>query len=140
MPVTRVNHLYAFSRRSVNLVRPNVVRQLCIRQYSATIPPNKALSFRPKPSSCLPYYAYRPAVQRTRNASTTADASLRKTPLYDLHVSRGGKMVPFGGFYMPVQYNDLGVGESHVWTRTKASIFDVSHMYVLIMTHFMILC
>lgn len=37
-------------------------------------------------------------------------------------------MVPFGGFYMPVQYSDLGVGESHKWTREKASIFDVSHM------------
>ncbi|PNS19899.1 glycine cleavage system T protein [Sphaceloma murrayae] len=37
-------------------------------------------------------------------------------------------MVPFGGFEMPVQYNDLSVGESHKWTREKASIFDVSHM------------
>lgn len=37
-------------------------------------------------------------------------------------------MVPFGGFLMPVQYSDLGVGESHKWTREKASLFDVSHM------------
>ncbi|KAF4556979.1 Aminomethyltransferase folate-binding domain-containing protein [Elsinoe fawcettii] len=37
-------------------------------------------------------------------------------------------MVPFGGYEMPVQYNDLSVGESHKWTREKASIFDVSHM------------
>lgn len=40
-------------------------------------------------------------------------------------------MVPFAGFSMPVQYSDLSVGESHVWTREKASLFDVGHMYVL---------
>ncbi|PSK45360.1 glycine cleavage system T protein [Elsinoe australis] len=37
-------------------------------------------------------------------------------------------MVPFGGYEMPVQYSDLGVGDSHKWTREKASLFDVSHM------------
>ncbi|KAK6443180.1 Aminomethyltransferase, mitochondrial [Oleoguttula sp. CCFEE 5521] len=37
-------------------------------------------------------------------------------------------MVPFGGYSMPVQYTDLGVGESHHWTREKASLFDVGHM------------
>ncbi|OQO04961.1 hypothetical protein B0A48_07979 [Cryoendolithus antarcticus] len=37
-------------------------------------------------------------------------------------------MVPFGGYSMPVQYSDLGVGESHHWTREKASLFDVGHM------------
>ncbi|KAF1826165.1 glycine cleavage system T protein [Dissoconium aciculare CBS 342.82] len=37
-------------------------------------------------------------------------------------------MVPFGGYLMPVQYSDLSVGESHAWTREKASIFDVGHM------------
>jgi aminomethyltransferase len=37
-------------------------------------------------------------------------------------------MVPFGGYSMPVQYSDLSVGESHAWTREKASIFDVGHM------------
>ena len=31
---------------------------------------------------------------------------------------------------MPVQYSDLGVGDSHRWTREKASLFDVSHMYI----------
>ncbi len=40
-------------------------------------------------------------------------------------------MVPFGGFSMPVQYSDLSVGESHKWTREKASLFDVGHMYSL---------
>lgn len=37
-------------------------------------------------------------------------------------------MVPFAGYSMPVQYDDLSVGESHTWTREKASLFDVSHM------------
>jgi len=40
-------------------------------------------------------------------------------------------MVPFAGYYMPVQYEDQSIAESHVWTRTKASLFDVSHMYEL---------
>lgn len=40
-------------------------------------------------------------------------------------------MVPFAGYSMPVQYSDLSVGESHAWTREKASLFDVGHMYVL---------
>ncbi|WPG98835.1 glycine cleavage system t protein [Acrodontium crateriforme] len=56
------------------------------------------------------------------------EAEPGKTALYDLHLQHGGKMVPFGGFSMPVQYSDLSVGESHHWTREKASIFDVGHM------------
>ncbi|KAF2173227.1 hypothetical protein M409DRAFT_17173 [Zasmidium cellare ATCC 36951] len=51
-----------------------------------------------------------------------------RTALYDLHLQHGAKMVPFGGYSMPVQYSDLSVGESHHWTREKASLFDVGHM------------
>jgi aminomethyltransferase len=40
----------------------------------------------------------------------------------------GAKMVPFGGYSMPLQYADLSHSESHHWTRQKASLFDVSHM------------
>lgn len=65
-------------------------------------------------------------VQR-RRASSSSDA-LKRTALYDLHVANGGKMVPFGGFSMPVQYADLSISESHKWTREKASLFDVGHM------------
>jgi aminomethyltransferase len=54
-------------------------------------------------------------------------AELLKTPLYDLHVSLGGKMVPFAGYDMPVQY-PMGVLKEHVQTRTHAGLFDVSHM------------
>ena len=52
---------------------------------------------------------------------------MKRTVLFDLHVDRGGKMVPFAGYEMPVQY-PAGVLVEHNHTRTKASIFDVSHM------------
>ncbi|PDT91156.1 glycine cleavage system protein T [Bradyrhizobium sp. Y36] len=53
--------------------------------------------------------------------------SLKRTPLHGLHVSLGGKMVPFAGYDMPVQY-PAGVLKEHLHTRTKAGLFDVSHM------------
>ena len=43
-------------------------------------------------------------------------------------------MVPFAGYSMPVQYDDLSVGDSHRWTREKASLFDVGHMYVALLS------
>jgi aminomethyltransferase len=52
---------------------------------------------------------------------------LKRPPLYDLHVARGGKMVPFAGYEMPVQYV-AGVLREHLHTRTRAGLFDVSHM------------
>ncbi|KAH6657493.1 hypothetical protein BKA67DRAFT_590959 [Truncatella angustata] len=57
-----------------------------------------------------------------------ANESLSKTALYDLHVAHGAKMVPFGGFHMPVQYSSLSVSASHHFTRSHASLFDVGHM------------
>ncbi|KAI1005528.1 Aminomethyltransferase [Podosphaera aphanis] len=64
-----------------------------------------------------------------RHASSSAPPDpLVKTPLYDLHLAHGGKMVGFGGYYMPVQYSSSSVTESHKFTRTHASLFDVSHM------------
>lgn len=59
--------------------------------------------------------------------ATSTDAPLKRTPLYDLHVAAGAKMVPFAGYEMPVQY-PLGVLKEHLWTREKAGLFDVSHM------------
>lgn len=53
--------------------------------------------------------------------------SLAKTPLYDLHLELGAKMVPFAGYEMPVQY-PLGVLKEHLHTRAWAGLFDVSHM------------
>src|SRR5947209_11290398 len=52
--------------------------------------------------------------------------TLLRTPLYDRHVALGGKMVPFAGWEMPVQY--AGVIEEHRAVRTDAGAFDVSHM------------
>jgi len=52
---------------------------------------------------------------------------LLRTPLYDLHVELGGKMVPFAGYEMPVQY-PAGIMAEHTHTRAKAGLFDVSHM------------
>ena len=85
---------------------------------------------RPQPCICTtPQSLICQYVQR-RHASSGSkpEETLQKTALFDLHVANGGKMVPFGGFSMPVQYTDLGVGESHKWTREKASLFDVGHM------------
>lgn len=65
--------------------------------------------------------------QTVRYASNSSEP-LRKTQLYDLHEAHGAKMVPFAGFSMPLQYSDLSHVESHMWTREKASLFDVSHM------------
>ena len=51
----------------------------------------------------------------------------KKTVLYDKHVAAGGKIVPFGGFLLPVQY-ETGVIAEHMAVRTKVGMFDVSHM------------
>ena len=58
---------------------------------------------------------------------TEASNEPRKTPLYDLHVELGGKMVDFAGWMMPVNYG-LGVAGEHKQVREKAGLFDVSHM------------
>lgn len=55
------------------------------------------------------------------------DDALKRTPLHDLHVGLGARMVPFAGYEMPVQYA-LGVMKEHQHTRTAAGLFDVSHM------------
>src|SRR3954449_1527877 len=53
--------------------------------------------------------------------------ALKRPPLYDLHVELGGKMVPFAGYDMPVQY-PMGILTEHQHTRSGAGLFDVSHM------------
>ncbi|GAB6967805.1 glycine cleavage system aminomethyltransferase GcvT [Komagataeibacter kakiaceti JCM 25156] len=52
---------------------------------------------------------------------------LLRTPLYDLHLELGARMVPFAGYEMPVQY-PAGVMAEHLHTRGQAGLFDVSHM------------
>jgi aminomethyltransferase len=58
---------------------------------------------------------------------TIASGILRRTPLHALHLELGGKMVPFAGYEMPVQY-PAGILKEHLRTREKAGLFDVSHM------------
>src|SRR3979409_1554951 len=55
------------------------------------------------------------------------EPSLKRTPLHALHVASGGKMVPFAGYDMPVQYA-AGVLKEHLHTRSHAGLFDVSPM------------
>ncbi len=55
-----------------------------------------------------------------------ADVALKRTPLYAAHVKAGARLVPFGGWEMPVQYT--GIVEEHRATRAAVGIFDVSHM------------
>ena len=58
---------------------------------------------------------------------STPDSPLLKTPLNDLHMSLGARMVPFAGYSMPVQY-PAGLMAEHHHTRNAAGLFDVSHM------------
>lgn len=60
-------------------------------------------------------------------APTPDDHPLQTTPLHDLHVALGARMVPFAGYAMPVQY-PAGLVAEHRHTRTAAGLFDISHM------------
>ena len=83
--------------------------------------------------SCTNFYSRQQKnTLNTRRYLSTArggNDALRRTALYDLHVENKATMVPFGGYSMPVRYADLTISESHHWTRNKASLFDVGHMY-----------
>src|SRR5215211_6285183 len=52
--------------------------------------------------------------------------SLKKTPLHSRHRSLGARMVEFGGWDMPVEYSSIS--NEHMAVRTRAGVFDVSHM------------
>jgi len=51
---------------------------------------------------------------------------IKKTPLYDIHIKLGARMVEFAGFYMPVQYDSI-IKEHHA-VRSNAGVFDITHM------------
>lgn len=94
--------------------------------------PRRPLDFSSRRVSCqsvAPQYSFCQQRKSSDDVSSS-DGGLGRTALHELHVENGGKMVPFGGYSMPVQYSDLSVGESHKWTREKASLFDVGHMYI----------
>mmetsp|Transcript_17639 Transcript_17639/g.55189 ORF Transcript_17639/g.55189 Transcript_17639/m.55189 type:complete len:402 (+) Transcript_17639:64-1269(+) len=71
----------------------------------------------------------RRVVTRAVRAFSSSEPLIR-TALYDWHKELGGKMVPFAGYELPVQYEGLGVKTEHLHCRSKgcASLFDVSHM------------
>jgi aminomethyltransferase len=58
---------------------------------------------------------------------SSLQSALKRTPLHALHVACGGKMVPFAGYEMPVQFS-TGVLREHLHSRSSAGLFDVSHM------------
>ena len=65
-----------------------------------------------------------------RLAWRVTETAQKKTPLYEEHVRLGAKIVPFGGWLMPVQYT--GILEEHQTVRNNVGIFDISHMGQLI--------
>jgi len=60
-------------------------------------------------------------------SSASDGVTLARTPLYDLHLELGARMVAFAGYHMPVQYPE-GIIREHQHTRAAAGLFDVSHM------------
>lgn len=64
--------------------------------------------------------------------TATQMENLMRTPLYDTHVMYGGKMVPFAGYLLPVQY-ETGVIKEHMAVRQECGLFDVSHMGEIIL-------
>ncbi|KAI0095800.1 glycine cleavage system T protein [Nemania sp. FL0031] len=106
----------AFSSSAITLTRPT-------RPVATTKPvqtrPTCLYSRQDLASQSLRTYASSPS---------SSDAPPQRTALYDVHLAHGAKMVPFGGFEMPVQYSGLSVSASHHFTREKASLFDVGHM------------
>src|SRR5215204_1201355 len=73
------------------------------------------------------------ALSDTPPAASAAPDALLKTPLHDLHIELGARMVPFAGYSMPVQY-PAGLMAEHLHTRQAAGLFDISHMGQLRLT------
>ncbi|THD34704.1 MAG: glycine cleavage system aminomethyltransferase GcvT [Sphingomonas sp.] len=65
-------------------------------------------------------------------ANDYVEVELQTLPLDAWHRARGGRMVPFAGYHMPVQYE--GIMAEHLWVRESAGLFDVSHMGQLLLS------
>lgn len=122
----RVTPSNTFSQAS----RSRALSSISSSSSSLALVPSTARTRLPRWNHNGPVAASSPSTPRTyaSSSSSAAEQPLDKTALYDLHVAHGGKMVPFGGFHMPVQYASLSVAASHAFTRTRASLFDVGHM------------
>jgi len=124
--LTRGVDLAAARAAALHAPRASIGSTLLRRELSSagTVRPTASRSLRPNAPLAV---AASQAAKTVRYASSSSEP-LSKTQLYDLHVERGAKMVPFAGFDMPLIYADMSHVESHLWTREKASLFDVSHM------------
>lgn len=137
MKMERANLATATMKRATRVPIRSIGRPLNARSFRNSsnvrrLPSKFSMALKPLASKLS--HSYRPRQQLLQRRLSSDDAStseggLSRTALHELHVEHGGKMVPFGGYSMPVQYSDLSVGESHKWTREKASLFDVGHMY-----------
>lgn len=77
---------------------------------------------------CAALHCAHTIISRSAKMKESADTATPKhTPLFALHNELGGKMVPFAGYAMPVQY-PRGIIKEHTHTRNAAGLFDVSHM------------
>jgi aminomethyltransferase len=118
------------SKRATNVLRPAFnglkISSSTLQQASKARITTRSITVQ----ASRPRQLVQASQQTVRHASTEAKGEdLGKTSLYELHAKYGAKFVPFGGYSMPVQYSDLGIVDSHNWTREKASLFDVGHMY-----------
>src|SRR5256885_115707 len=68
----------------------------------------------------------------TSRLGPVSETAPKRTPLYDEHVRLGAKLVPFGGWLMPVQYSSIM--EEHQAVRNNVGVFDISHMGELVAT------
>lgn len=81
-------------------------------------------------TGCLAALSRRPpgsAPRRGAGGAGAGEEGLKQTPLDALHRARGGRMVPFAGWSLPLHYGQ-GHLQSHLHTRRHCSLFDVSHM------------
>jgi aminomethyltransferase len=115
--------------KSSNIFEKAVAIRCCYRPtrtYLTT--PNRQPSPSSRPNQ-QPLNKLQTQPPKLRNASTTtASSELKQTPLYDLHATHNAKFGPFAGYTMPLTYPPQSHVDSHLWTRSKASLFDVSHM------------
>ncbi|KUI66585.1 putative aminomethyltransferase, mitochondrial [Cytospora mali] len=119
--IQHIPRLHTGLRAIAGRATPSIVSSSrAISSYSPAPPPSQLTS------PTRPQFSLLKSLQDGKRNYSSAE--LPKTALYDLHLAHGAKMVPFGGFQMPVQYSGLSVSESHKFTRTHASLFDVSHM------------
>ena len=121
-PWSSSSHAHRSLKHELQVARQWIANDMLMRRK-----PLRSVRLSSSTGKCL--YSSSTGPGKPEENATKSDGGLGKTGLHDLHIEHGGKMVPFAGFSMPVHYSDLSVGDSHRWTREKASLFDVGHMY-----------